>query len=298
MKTIKKCINKNKKTKKNNISLLKKNVISKQKDIYTYKLNCKKGKIIGLKTLDIKNNSDLYEAIHVIKGKLKDYKNEIVIKVYESDSYFLQKELSIYNMLKIVHFENYINPICVFSCNDDINKYNEHIKTNIVPCDNSRENIYTFLVLDFIKYGDMSNFVKRNNIIERKVVKSIYIQLSLMISDLIKNKNIIHGDLNSGNILIRKTQNKKKVYHLFERNYEVEIYGYEPVLIDFGRSSIIKTVDEYIVIEEVSQAMATTIRYNTKKYKKMNDFLLNKYLHLLTFDNFIKQLINIVNDIL
>lgn len=111
-------------------------------------------------------------------------------------------------------YNSMLKPICIFNCNDNINKYSKEINVEnyVIPCDKNYDEILTFLVYDYIKSENISNFININNIVKNKnnIVNSVILQYILCVFDLGLNKKIVHLDLNSGNALIRKTNNKKK----------------------------------------------------------------------------------------
>lgn len=147
--------------------------------------------------------------------------------------------------------------------------------------------------------GDISNFVEKNHIENREIIKNVFYHLIFMISDLVYNYKVVHGDLNSGNILIKKTNKQEKNYSVNEQIYTIPLYGYEPMLIDFGRSSVIRKeeIDDSIIIEEVSKALYTCLRYHTNKQHYMNNFLSNINIDLFSFEYFLCKVKEIIDDI-
>lgn len=169
---------------------LKKSKYSRLKDVKTYLFKCKKGEIYGLETIDKKDDLNK-EAIQVIRGKFESYNKPIIIKYYIRNSPFLYNELRIYNYLLKQKYKNILQPLCIFSCNDDITKYEKNIKNYVIPCETKSNNTIqmTFLVFDYIQYGNINTFIKINNIVHNKkeIIKSVILQYILIVYELGKN---------------------------------------------------------------------------------------------------------------
>lgn len=197
---------------KNNYYQLEKSKFSRLKDVKTYIYKCKKGELKGVKTIEKKENIEK-EALQVIKAFFENYKNPVILKVYKSNTPYLINEIRIYKHLYKNNFQHMINPICLFTCNDKYEKYKNSIIDSVIPCNTNSDIELSFLVFDYLPYGDISNFIYINNITKHKkqIIKSIVLQYILSMFELGLTFNVLHGDLNSGNILIRNTK-KKEIY--------------------------------------------------------------------------------------
>jgi serine/threonine protein kinase len=305
MKTIK---NKTRKIKiKNNIYLLNKSKQSSQLSIPSFITNCNNRELIGKKTLDIKPRyyGEYDEALQVIKGELKDYKEPIVMKVYKTTSHLLNIELYIYKLLKQYNYKYYVKPICIFSCNDFEDKYNRRVdvtfKNLLIPCSKNADERYTFIIYKYLSYGDISDFTEINNITSKEIILNIYKHLIFRIAELVCKVKVIHGDLNSGNILINKTNEESVEYNINGKTYNINLYGYEPLLIDFGRSHILDKkvpIDNYLINEELTTILVNIIRYHSKNYQELIQFLTELNTDLYSFDRFYNETIELIEKIL
>lgn len=301
----------NKKTRKikqnDTIYLLQKSKSSNQLEIPSFITNCKNKQIIGTKTLDIKpRDADNYqEALQVIQGQLKDYKQPIVMKVYKTTSHLLNIELYIYKLFKKHKYEHYVKPICIFSCNDYEDRYNTLVDVEfrnlLIPCSEKSNERFTFIVYTYIGNGDISDFVKINNIQDTTIILNVIQHLLLSVADLVYNVKVIHGDLNSGNILIRKTNQTYKKYTIYGKTYTLDLFGYEPLLIDFGRSYILNDkvpIDNFVINEQISIMLDTIMKYHSNNYKVLTDYLTNINNDLCSFHTLYNETISIIKQIL
>lgn len=271
---------KNRYTNKNNIHLIElaKNKPSRLSHVKTYISNCKKGDLTFIKTIDRKPDYDEYEALQLVLGTFQKYNKPVIIKVYDFYSVFLHIEIKIYSKLQKEGFSNIITPICVFTCNDIQDKYSKDINAITVPCNKNSTKLFQFIVFDYLPYGNISNFLQINNITKnkRRIVKSIILQYILCVMDLCFNHNISHGDLNSGNILINKTTKTDAVFNILGNTFYVKLFGFEPILIDFGRSTIKHNYELDDVLFEINITFSSIIKeFAPLEYKEfVNDFFI------------------------
>lgn len=193
----------------------------------SYKVNCGKNLLLGYKT--IKD-----EFVNVVLSKLKDYKEPVVVKVYDKDNFHLHIELKI--LQTINGFRNTPKLICDFTCDDDKDKYN----TKIIKQIRFYKNKLHFFVYEYIVFGDVSDFLEKNQ--ESHVIKSIILQVACIVIQLASIYKIYHGDINSGNILIDITNEKNLDYCIEGQTFIIESYGIIPKIIDYGRSHFYKEV--------------------------------------------------------
>lgn len=259
-------LSKNKTLKSNKFSLieLKKSIYSRFKEVKTYLYNCKRGQLSFIQTIDRKPTREISDALQIVKGIFKEYHKPVVIKVYEHSSKmsYLISELKMYSLLKRAHYKHVILPLCVFHCNDYIEKYNTDIINYQFPCNNNGKSLIQFVIFDYIPTGNISNFIKINHITNnrRNIIKSVIIQYILVVFDLAVNHNIYHGDLNSGNILIKKTDNTSNHFNINSHKFDISCYGFSPVLIDFGRSRISINQTYYNIIFDISITLTAIIK--------------------------------------
>lgn len=284
---------------------LKKSNLSRLKDVKTFLIKCKKLHLYGIQTIDKKDYNLNKEAIQVIKGKFETYNKPIVIKSYKSYSPFLLNDLRIYNYLLKQKYENILQPLCIFSCNDDISKYENNIKNYIIPCETKSKDTteMTFIIFDYLQYGNISNFIKVNKINHNKknIIKGVILQYILSVYELGKKYNVIHGDLNSGNIFIIKTNDRSKtIFSTIENNdYLVQTNGYKPVIIDFGRSITISDVlCDYDIISGILITLPVIIKdLVSMKYRKIVYNYFDIIDEKIKFKDFYKHCIELFNNI-
>lgn len=288
---------------------LEKSKFSRLKDVKTYLYKCNKGELKGVKTIDKKDNIQK-EALQVIKAFFENYKNPVILKVYKSNSPFLINETRIYKHLYKNKFQYMLKPICLFTCYDKYEKYKNPITdpiiNPIIPCninsDLENSNLensdlkLSFLVFDYLPNGDISNFINVNNITKYKkqIIKSIVLQYILSIFELGLTYNVLHGDLNSGNILIKKTKQKENIFYIKNKKYNIPTYNFEPIIIDYGRANIVKNTYDYDIIFNILTTYLQIIKHYVKE--KDRQFLYNYFNHINendTFETFFQTNINL-----
>ena len=67
-----------------------------------------------------------------------------------------------------------------------------------------------FFVYEYIANGDISDFFTKKNDIN--LIKAMTLQITAVIIELALIYNVIHGDINSGNILVDTTEEKTLDY--------------------------------------------------------------------------------------
>lgn len=205
----------------------------------SYKVNCGKNLLLGYKTIKASEETSMHkdEFVNVVLSKLKDYKEPVVVKVYDKDNFHLHIELKI--LQTINGFRNTSKLICEFICDDNKNKYNTKIIKQIRFCGNGSNKLH-FFVYEYIAFGDVSDFLEKNQ--ESHVIKSIILQVACIVIQLASIYKIYHGDINSGNILIDITNEKNLDYCIEGQTFIIESYGIIPKIIDYGRSNFYKEV--------------------------------------------------------
>ena len=203
----------------------------------SYKINCGKNLLLGYHTIKASEETSMHkdEFVHVVLSKLKDYDKPVVVKVYDNDNFHLHIELNI--LKNITGFRNTAQLICNFLCNDDKNKYITKIKKQIRFCGDGLNKLH-FFVYEYISYGDVSDFLTKNQNIN--VIKSLILQITCVIIQLASIYKIYHGDINTGNILIDVLNKKTIDYCIEDETFIIESFGIIPKIIDYGRSNFYK----------------------------------------------------------
>lgn len=199
----------------------------------TYKLNCGQNLLYGFESIKSAEEThlDKEEFVHVIVSILKDYDKPVIVKIYDANNPMLYREKQI--LKRIDGYRNAVELICDFSCDDDKKKYISKIKHKMKFCMGGEDKIHIF-VYKYIEYGDISDYLIK--IKDANIIKSVIIQMACIIIELASKYNIFHGDLNSGNILIDKTNEEIIKYKIDNELIEIPSYGIIPKIIDFGKS--------------------------------------------------------------
>jgi hypothetical protein len=191
---------------------------SKAEDIHAYS-TAKRGltygcrspeeyEIMGKKSIKSSEETgdETNEFVHVILSELTKYKLPIIVKIHDSDSYFVEKEL--FALDKLADFENSVTKICDFSCMDDKSRWKYMIDSPVTFCNNKRDKLH-FIALEYIENGEMDTFFSKNH--SNAVLCSLFLQIEASTS-----KSRIH-------------------YQILEKEYRITSHGIIPKLIDYGR---------------------------------------------------------------
>lgn len=221
-------------------SYLSKKGGSRLRDVRTYKIECESNQMKAIQSLKAANELPESDFTHVALSKLKSLSKPIIVKMHEAGSPFATTELNILKILMNTPIErNIVKYLCDFTCEDDKSRWEFNIKQHQKFCpptlpQGTKTSLH-FIALEYIPNGDIVDFFKSNP--SPQQLSSLFVQCALTIIDLGKTYKIRHGDLYSGNILIKRTSKKLLVYSLNETPHSVETHGIIPVFIDFGRGS-------------------------------------------------------------
>lgn len=227
-----------------NTTYLTKKAGARFKDVDTYKVSCDNPteSFTILKSLKAAEDvgSGINEFVHVLIANIKKNtttNTTCVIKVHRADNLFVDREIKILQALQT--YKNIVQYICHFECNNDIQIFMKPLGKHKPSLCNEKEDIkMKFIVMEYIHNGDIEPYLKSQNV---HTLKSIILQSALIIIELGHLHNIYHGDINSGNILIKSTHKSKLTYDVFGKQYHVTTSGVRPVFIDFGRGGFYDT---------------------------------------------------------
>ena len=232
-------------------------------DMTTYKVNCGKNLLLGYKSIKSAEETSMHpdDFVHVIKSKLQDYNEPVIVKIYDENNYHLHREIKI--LERINGYRNTALLICHFSCKDDKNNYFSKIIKPMKPirfCANGSHFLHYF-VYEYIATGDISTFFTKNT--DKGVVKSFTLQLTAVIIEFAFVYRIYHGDINSGNIMVDTTEEKTLDYCIENETVTIETYGIIPKMIDYGRSRFYKdkTISPNIVWYDIIDVLIVINRY-------------------------------------
>ena len=196
--------------------------------------SCKNNEITGMQSIKSSDETgdEPNEFVHVIKSVLDNYNKPIVVKIHDSVSYFVDKEITALH--KLSDFEHSVKKICDFSCLDDKARWKYMINSPIKFCNHKKDKLH-FIVLEYIENGDIDLFFSKNP--PKETICSLFLQIEFAIMILALDYKMSHGDLHSGNILISSTEKSRIHYRVLGKEYRITSYGILPKLIDYGRST-------------------------------------------------------------
>jgi serine/threonine protein kinase len=231
----------------------------------SYKVNCGKDLLLGYKSIKSAEETSMEPDyfVHVIKSKLQDYNEPVVVKIYDSGNRHLHREIKI--LERINGYRNTALLICHFSCKDNKNNYFSKIIKPMKPirfCANGSHSLHYF-VYEYIASGNIGEFFTKNT--DKDVVKSFALQLTAVIIELASIYKIYHGDINSGNIMIDTTEEKTLDYCIENETVAIETHGIIPKMIDYGKSGFYETdvipIPIYLVWEDITNSLCILTRY-------------------------------------
>jgi serine/threonine protein kinase len=238
------------------VHYLKKTGGSRLRDVRTYKLYCESNRLVGYKSLKSAHELSENEFTHVIMSKLKTLKDPVIVKMHEAGSPFAQRELAIMKLLMNTTIErNIVKYVCDFTCNDDKSRWEFDVTQPQKFCPPvpppGTITLLHFIVMEYIQDGDLVSFMKSSPSILQ--LRSLFVQCALVIIELGSIYRVRHGDLNSGNIMIKQTKQSSLTYSLNSTKYKVFTHGIMPVFIDFGRGLEGRHVNKIDVYEDIMQ---------------------------------------------
>lgn len=239
----------------------------------TIEESCKNNEIVGTKSIKSSEETgdETNEFVHVILSVLKENELPIIVKIHDSNSFFVEKELFALN--KLVNFENSVKKICDFSCVDDKKRWKNMINSPVTFCNNKKNKLH-FIVLEYIENGDIDVFFSKSH--SNTILCSLFLQIELAIIKLALDYRISHGDLNSGNILISSTAKSRIHYRILDKEYRITSYGILPKFIDYGRCTkyVGKIYPSYILDDIYTILYILAIRIKDEELKsKFQEFI-------------------------
>jgi hypothetical protein len=170
-----------------------------------------------------------YNEQALIVKALYDYNINIVLKfgIYES----INKEYIIGE--KLVELPNFIKYFCMFTCNDNIKNIinNKNTISNYKICYYGNNSI-GILVMKEYKLCCIENY--KWNKFNFEELKNIIKQVIFAIINAYEKKGFLHGDLHSGNILLKPKRKEKIIYN----KKELLVNNLEAVIMDFEKSKL------------------------------------------------------------
>ena len=169
----------------------------------------------------------------IVISKLKNYKKPVIVKIQNENTPFIKRELPILHLLH--NYKNTAKYICDFSCIDEERRWIKPIKHHVTLCNGVKEPM-RFIIMEYIENGDIEPFLTTTQNIP--ALQSFFIQSACVIFELAEKYKITHGDLHSGNILLKTATNKTATYEIQDTTYRIQTHGKIPIIIDFGRARL------------------------------------------------------------
>jgi len=206
-----------------------------ESEIDTLEKDCKNHEVTGIQSMKASEEAGMETEtfVHVIKSYMKKNKLPVVVKIHHLYNIFIENELEAYDKLK--GFENSVQKICHFSCMDNMKRWEHMIDSPIGFCQDNKDPLH-FIVLEYIEHGDIYNFF--NKLPNKNIICSFLIQVSLAIAVMAQKYRISYNDLNTGNILIGKTNKTRMHFTVSGQEYRIRSYGITPKFLDYERSHI------------------------------------------------------------
>jgi len=184
------------------------------------------------KEKDILSLNDLKKFNHV------GYRSNIV-DIYYNKNYFIKIERRQTNQ------QNYIlekKSLMLGKFPKEIiinNILRKELKENIVEINNYYfNNSKQIIVMENVGITLKELFMKKINNIE--LINDKIYEIFVILTILQNKFKFMHKDLHSGNILMKKVETEFNNYIIDNKEYKIKSYGYIPVFIDFGYSTIFK----------------------------------------------------------
>jgi len=170
--------------------------------------------------------------------------------------------------------------LCDFACNDDKTRYITKLQQPIMFCHTPSPDKLNFFVFEYLQFGDISDYIVKQT--DPQAVYTIILQMVCVIIQLASKYRILHGDLNTGNILVDTTDEKMVGYAIDNKTISIASYGFIPKLIDYGKCIIFESpIPIYLVWESIAMMFSVVRNY-------VKDEWINQTLNTLSSDITIK----------
>lgn len=196
---------------------------------------------------------------------------------------------------ELLDIPNFIRYFCLIKCNDDIKNIinNKNTISNYKIC-HYGDNQIGILVMKEYDLGSIDNYIWNENNFE--LLKNIIKQVIFSIIYAYNKKGFIHGDLHTGNILLKPKRNCLIKYE----NKTLNLYDLEVVIMDFEKSKLQQKNKMSDLIKNILKFMTSIISTCLK-----NDLIVNididKIIKLKSIfnenNNYYDELDNIVDNI-
>jgi serine/threonine protein kinase len=244
----------------------------------TYKVHCLQKAITGIESLKA-DDEVIDEFVHVLRGHLDKFPNvPVIIKVQEADHKFARQEVKAMRALEKCVYA--AEMLCEFACPSLMHDWMKSISKPVGLCKHmnhaTQNQVLGYLVMEYVDAPDLSGFLmadERGQ--EAKMLKSIMMQMALIIGIFAFDYKLFHGDLHCGNIFITSTAQKYMQVCVDGQTYRVKTYGFMPKFIDFGRGGFRERIANADVVEDGLTILSLVSNYiRDVEYKtKVREFI-------------------------
>jgi len=221
------------------------------------------------------------------------YKCEINVVLKFGILESIEKEYKISQ--ELLELPNFIRYFCIIRCNDDIKNIinNKNTILNYKMC-HYGENEVGILVMKEYNLGSIENYDWNEN--NFNLLKNVMKQVIFSILYAYNTKGFIHGDLHSGNILLKS---KKKCEIIYE-NKKLVLDDLEVVIMDFEKSKLnsnnkinelMKNIVKFINSIIDSNKIKINIDYDRNKLIKLKSIFLSNVNYFDEIENIIDNMI-------
>lgn len=219
-----------------NLTYLPKRGGSRHEGLATFKTICnsKEGQAQLLIKKSIKTPEENTDFVHVLESTYNN--TTLIVKVLEPSNQ-VYKELAIHKLL--YDQPNIVQYICDFQCNVDKLIISSPINHPYQLCTDNGQPLH-IIVMEYIN-TDLAEYLRNNNVPEHIFI-SIVKQIGFCLTNIHVNYSISHNDINRGNLLLKidkSASQKELTYTIHNNTSTVQTYGYEFIIIDFERGSIL-----------------------------------------------------------
>ena len=219
------------------------------------------------------------------------YKIDVVLKFGILES--IEKEYQINQ--ELLSLPNFIRYFCIIKCNDDIKNIkniinNKNTISNYKMCYYG-DNLIGILVMKHYYLGSIENYIWNES--NFNILKNVIKQVVFSIIYAYENKGFIHGDLHSGNVLLKHARNNEIIYG----KKILEINEFEVVIGDFEKSKfnnsivdLIKGIIKFINSIVDSNNIIINIDYDRNKLIKLKSIFLDNIDYYNSIENIIDNM--------
>lgn len=189
--------------------------------------------ILRLLKIDITD----YDKSRILLGHLKSY-GDVVVKLGSSPDIAREYTYS----RKLYKTKGFVKYICSFECNDNFRSITEptsHI------CNGVGTQMQVIL-MPYFSLGSLASYPWNSD--NLPILHSCLKQTVLSIITAFHTLNFIHGDLHSGNVLLKKSENTHIHYTFNDVVLSIPTYGIRTWIMDFENSSIAEMNSQYNTI--------------------------------------------------